>query len=208
MKPAPFSRVAGFDIAPTHDTREGWMQAAVDLARPMFIAAGKPLPLNTRVSVGFTAGGARSQKHIGECWGPAASIDGGREIFIRPELDKPLQVLSVLVHELCHAALPHTVKHTAPFRRLGEEMLLEGKPKSMHGGVAFAKVWEPLLDKLGPYPHARFNAGKREKQTTRMIKVECNSCGFSFRTSRKWIADGGELQCPSAACGGEVKVEE
>lgn len=44
------------------------------------------------------------------------------------------------------------------------------------------------IQKLGDYPHAKLDYTKQiKKQSTRMIKVECSECEFSYRTSRKNI---------------------
>jgi len=42
-----------------------------------------------------------------------------------------------------------------------------------------------IVDKLGKFPHKKVTLNGTKKQTTRNIKVECNCCEFSFRTSRK-----------------------
>jgi hypothetical protein len=54
-----------------------------------------------------------------------------------------------------------------------------------------------ISDKLGRYPHAAINPGSKSKlkQSTRMIKLECPDCGYTVRTTRKWI-DQGMPTCP------------
>jgi hypothetical protein len=55
----------------TYETREEWLNAFVNAARPVFEAQGTPIPLNTRVSVGFPSTGYKSSV-IGECWSSEA----------------------------------------------------------------------------------------------------------------------------------------
>jgi hypothetical protein len=54
---------------------------------------------------------------------------------------------------------------------------------------------------LGVYPHSRLDSRavekSRKKQSTRMIKVECEKCGFIMRTTTKWIDHyAGAFPCP------------
>jgi hypothetical protein len=44
-----------------------------------------------------------------------------------------------------------------------------------------------------------------KKQTTRMIKCECDTCGIIFRTTRQNI-EGRMLRCPDVDCDGLVQV--
>ena len=78
--------VETFKRSQFHETRETWLQAAVELYRPIFVEAGFPLPKKIRVSVGFCSTGRKSSR-IGECWSSKASADRHVEIFIKPEID-------------------------------------------------------------------------------------------------------------------------
>ena len=184
--------------------REQWLEKALKFSAKSFKKAGHPLPKNVRVASGHMSTGTRS-RHIGECWSPNMSSDGGREIWIRPDQTDSITVLGILIHEACHAALPHDVGHRAPFSRLGKKMLLTGKPTEMaSGGKEFNDFWTPFIEKHGEYPQPKFLGNRmstKPKQTTRMVKVECmdSECGMIFRTSDKWI-DAGVLACP--LCGG------
>lgn len=66
-------------------------------------------------------------------------------------------------------------------------------------GEALAARLAPTLDLLGPYPHAAVTpsatTSAAPKQGTRMLKCECPACGYTVRTTRKWL-DLGEPLCP------------
>jgi hypothetical protein len=55
------------------------------------------------------------------------------------------------------------------------------------------------------FPHAALRSGlngAHKPQGTRMLKVQCGSCGYTVRTTAKWIEVGLPL-CP-CGCGMEV----
>lgn len=189
-----------FSLARNVATREQWLTAAVHLLRPAFVSHGSPLPTTLRVSCGFPSQGGLASRTIrlGECWSADVSADGHHEIFVSPLLDDTTEVLGVLAHECCHAALPKNVGHNAPFKRLGQAIGLDGPPKSMGAGKRFKEeVAPPIIAALGPYPHARLMPlEKVQKQTTRLIKCECPHCGYVTRTARKWLDIGAPL-CPT-----------
>ena len=117
-------------MAAIHETREGWLMAAVELMRreidlqillmddaPKAIAfpdiadrvgaMGEPLPTlptNLRVACSNPSGGIRNRVR-GECVSPDVSSDGSWEIWISPKVDDVETVLLVLLHELIHATL-------------------------------------------------------------------------------------------------------
>lgn len=184
-------------------TREQYLQAIIDAARPMFESIGAPVPDNVRASVGLP----RSRKAFGECWRSVCSSDKGREIFVSPVLVEPLRIADTLVHEICHAALADGIGHKSPFVKLARQMQLEGKATATVGGESFKATWQPIVAQLGQYPGVAFDpkAGP-PKQSTRMIKVECGTCGFVFRTTKKWIEQTEIMHCPNASCGGEVAI--
>ena len=87
-------------------TREEWLQSFLGEIRPVFQAAGHPLPDRIRVTCGFPSKSARSDKarRIGEHWSPKASDDLTHEISVSQVVDDPLEVAAILTHELAHAA--------------------------------------------------------------------------------------------------------
>ena len=58
------------------------------------------------------------------------------------------------------------------------------------GAEDFPQVYASTLAALGPYPHAALNVSTKKTQSTRMLKLTCPLCGYTIRTSGKWIATG------------------
>ena len=178
--------------------REGWLNQVALALLPTFSAHGYTLP-KFRLAVGFPSTGRRGSR-IGECWDSTASKDGVFEIMVRPDRDDPVDVAQILTHELCHAAVGIPVGHGPPFRKAARAMLLEGKLTATVAGPAFKAFIAPILDAIGPLPHARLNLGglatTPKKQSTRMIKCTCEECGYLVRTASKWIDAMGPPHCP------------
>lgn len=118
--------------------------------------------------------------------------------------DDPATVAAILAHEMIHAALPQAghkrpfqiaaakIGHTAPFTTS------EATPEFM--------AWAgPIIAQLAPYPHRRLNAlspvAQKKKQTGRMLKCQCEGCGYTVRTARKWLEDVGAPICPAEGHG-------
>lgn len=188
-------------------TREEWLNAFTKLARPAFKRAGYTIPDNVRASVGWSSKGARS-KRIGECWAEGSSADGTFEIFISPRIADPSRVADIHTHELIHATVGLEAAHKKPFVDCMKALGLTGKPTATVAGPAWHAWADPILEKLGPLPHAELTPGSGSRtQTTRMIKCECSECGFVFRTSLKWLEQGEDrLNCPDRACGGSLNI--
>ena len=193
----------------TYTTREEWLSAAISLFHPHFERLNAPLPGKIRVTCGFPSKSALSRKNrrIGECWSPKASADSTTEIMISPTLGQDrVEILGVLAHELCHAAVGLDAGHKGPFKRLATSLKLEGKMAATKVGDAFKLHFaESMLTTLGPYPHGPLNPSQKEakKQSTRMLKCVCPDCGYTVRTTAKWLDDIGPPFCPD----GMVKME-
>lgn len=183
----------------TYPTREQWLNAFVTRARDVFTALGEPIPVQVRVSVGFTSSGARG-KVISECWSEQRSRDATYEIFIRPTQDDASRVADILTHELCHAVVGLDVGHKAPFKRCAKAVGLEGKMTATVAGEAWHSWADPILADLGPLPHAALDDRLRKKQSTRLLKVECDACGVVARMTKKHIL--GNMRCPHRGCKG------
>ena len=183
--------------------REQWLNAFTDAARPVFADEGAPLPLNVRVSIGFTSKGAKG-KRIGECWADACSEDGHFEIFIKPDLQSNgARVADILTHELCHAAVGLAAGHGAAFKRIATRLGLEGKMTATVAGARWHEWADPIMAEIGAFPGASLNGATSsapKKQGTRMIKLACNVCDWSCRTARSNISD--DMTCPVQGCHG------
>ena len=168
-----------------HTFREAWLSASTEMLRPLFDAADAPLPKG-RAAIGFTSKGAKSSR-IGECWNSIASGDAHYEIFIRPDIADPANVLGILVHELCHAALPLGSGHGPAFKRLAHKVGLTGKMKSAHPGPALTTHLVTVADDLGPLPHASLSimqdTAPRKKQKVNLLKASCTECDYVVRVT-------------------------
>lgn len=187
---------------PKYDTREKWLLEAVALMTPLFEKGGYKVPVKLRVSCGWPSarGLAKKSPTIGQCWGNEAATDKINQIFISPILSKPVEkfgVLDVLAHEVAHAVVGIKERHNKVFGKCVRSIGLEGKLTSTYGSAQFMEQAKAWSDKLGPYPHGQLSGLKSpvKKQTTRLVKCECEKCGYTVRTTRKWLEQGAPI-CP------------
>lgn len=196
-------------------TREAWLLSAVELLTPVLEQAGATnvRGLELSVSVGFPSKSVR--KRIGEHWHAESSGNGTmHHMFISPLLDDPIKVLGVLAHELIHADDNGESQHSGHFRRVATALGLEGKMTATVVGENLMPTLKDILVELGDYPHIRLDLGDVKKQTTRMLKVECqdDECAYldakgghyTIRLTQKWI----EIGLPMCPCGTEMTVAE
>lgn len=174
-------------------TREQWLTRAIEKLRPLFKAVGHDIP-QVRVSVGFPGGGS-ARKRIGEYWHASSSEDSIPQIFISPVLGTAFEHLDTLTHELVHACTPGA-GHKKPFKQLAEALGMVGPMRSAGAGPELKIKLEALCLELGELPHSRINLSDRKKQTTRLVKVECSDCGYTARTTAKWLEERGAPICP------------
>lgn len=191
--------------ANTFDTREAWLaRGAVLITHTVFAAAGIEVPV-VKTSCSWPGGGS-ARKRIGECWARRMSEAGINEIFISPVIADPVQALDILTHELVHASDDCASGHGAEFVRRARKVGLEGKPTATVAGAALRAKLAEIAEALGPYPHATLNLSARKKQTTRMIKVECDDCGGVYRTTQKWLDEATHGLCCPFCHGDNVQV--
>ena len=119
-----------------HQTREAWLNYVAQRMVPMFENLGAPLPARLRIAIGFTSSGRRSRS-IGECWDNQCSEDRHFEIFIRPDFSEskdllPMQVATILGHELVHAAVGVAAGQGKAFRRVARGIGLLGQMAANH----------------------------------------------------------------------------
>lgn len=157
------------------------------------------------VSTGFPSSGGLT-KVIGQCWKAVTSESGEHhQIFINPRLGDVVEVVATLAHEMVHAADDCESKHRGPFARCVRDLGLEGKATATVAGDEFAEFARGLEKEIGPYPHQRLRPLPTEKkQTTRMLKLEADCCGYVVRTTKKWL----EVGTPSCPCGNEFVLED
>lgn len=160
------------DLPEIHDTREAWLNAAVASLSEGIFGEEHKVPV-VRVSVGWPGGRGPKANTIGQCWQPEHSADKVGQIFISPVLAQPLNVLETLVHEMVHA-INHAngeTGHRGPFKRIAEELGLEGKMTATHAGAELAAKLDEIAEELGVYPHSAITPTERPKvQKTYMLK--------------------------------------
>lgn len=186
-------------------TREDWLNAAITVLKDDFKNSSCPavIPDKTRVTCGWPSRSGRAKKKpvVGEVWPPKCSEDGYTEIFINPTVGDSLKVLGILVHELVHAAVGCEEGHRGRFRTTAISLGLEGKMTTTSVGETLSARLREIAEELGKYPHSKITPKNMKKQSTRMLKLLCPSCGYLARTSQKWI----DLGTPTCACG--IKME-
>lgn len=193
-----------------YPTREAWLNAALLLlSREFKEEFGKPVPKALRVSCGFPSRNALGNKkrRVGECWSDKASDGKVFEIFISPLLSKPIEVLDTTLHEMIHATVGLECGHKGEFVRVWKRMGFVGKPTADEAGPELITALKPLAVKLGPYPHDRLNrmTNGKKPDKCRLVKAECEECGYVIRTTRKWIDEAG---LPTCVCGGDFVESE
>lgn len=193
-------------------SREQWLNAATreilnkfgDIFEKHFGADGMDHLNHLHVSTGFPSRGGLT-KVIGECWKSKAAGDGKtHHIFINPRLDSMVEVLATLAHEMIHAADDGEHKHKGPFVRAARDLGLEGKATATFAGEDFVEFAKGVERRIGAYKHVSLiPIAVEKKQTTRMLKLEADCCGYVVRTTQKWI----EVGLPSCPCGNEFVQE-
>jgi len=171
--------------------REPWLAAAsVALQHQVFpranVTAEQWEQRKYRVACGFPIGyrGSRTGKvALGQAFDPSISADGTMEVFINPILDKPLDVLAVLAHELAHVWAGIQAGHRGEFARVARGIDLVGPLTSTAAGSWLSAELADIAQILGPYPHAKVDPNARKKQGTRLLKLQCGSCGWTARVS-------------------------
>lgn len=170
--------------------REEWLDLLVAKLRPLIDETGDfTVAEHVRISTGFpSAGGLNRKKRVlGECWDAKVSADGSNQILVNPVLEDPLTVAAVTLHEMNHTATPGA-KHKGAFVRLAKRL---GFVKPWTGSVPGQELMERLtaiVTGMPPYPHvALVPTPEEKKQGTRMLKLVCPECGYTARTTKKWI---------------------
>jgi len=139
-----------------------------------------------RVSCGFPIGyrGSRTGKiALGQAFDPSISADGTMEVFINPILDKPVDVIAVLAHELAHVWAGIQCGHRGEFARVSRAIGLVGPLTATAPGEELRGKLQGIVDMLGAYPHAKVDPNARKKQGTRLLKLQCSDCGWTARVS-------------------------
>lgn len=133
------------------------------------------------------------------------------EINLSAEYLKEHNMGETLLHELAHAenhalGIEDTDKtgrrHNKKFKSMAERLgLTVEKSKSL--GFAFTDLGaeaKSFLCKINfnrtVFELCRITESKGSKQGTRLIKLECGTCGYVARTTKKWLDEVGPCHCP------------
>ncbi|RLK22675.1 SprT-like family protein [Micromonospora sp. M71_S20] len=185
--------------AKSFSTREEWLTEAVEALKPLFEGVGATVP-TVRVSVGWPGGKGKKNSVIGQCWASWTAADKVSQVFISPVLDDAGQVLATLAHEVVHAVDDCKSGHKGDFAKIAKGIGLTGKMTATVAGDDLKVTLGEIAAFLGPYPHAKLSitdGGAGEKpQKNRQLKVECAACGYTARTTRKWLDEVGAPLCP------------
>ena len=180
--------------------REIWLEEVASRLNTVFELAGTKIPNNIRYSCGFPS--SRPNLAIGQCWDAGLSQGGNFEIFVSPYKSDSINVASILVHELIHAAVGTDKGHRKEFRRLAHAVGLEGRMTSTVPGTNLTKLLAEIMNEVGPYPHASLKKDETMKGS-RLIKVMCPKCKYTVRVTKKWLSMG-YPKCPD----GELMKKE
>lgn len=193
------------------ETREAWLMTAVENFREIFTEkTGEEIPDKVRVSTGWTK---RARKgSIGWTWISGAAEDKVNNVFISPEIDNSVEVLSVLLHELIHVVDDCQHGHTGAFKQMWAALGFTGKATCSTPGEELRDHLEAMTVLMGDYPHAKMltnaESGKGtvpKKQTARQIKFTCaENPDNKVRISRGNVAKYG---APLCQCHQEEMVE-
>ena len=171
-------------------TREEYLQKAKDeLNERVFKQAGYEIP-EVKISCSWALGTAdKNKKTLGQCVPRSWSKANINEIMIVPTVDDSEQVIDTLAHECVHAVDDNKSGHGAGFRKICMAVGLNGSSqmRCACAGDELTQTIKEIVEGIGVYPHNELQIHKRKRQTTRMIKVSCTECNFSYRTSRKNI---------------------
>ena len=201
------------DKTAADQTREAWLGRAVEALRPRFDMIGMPLPERIHISVGFGYGVRAESKYIlGQTWARRTSADQVNHVFIGPQEGDPAAMLVTLLHELIHVADDNASGHKGAFAEAATRLGFQGPMTRTPPSVELAAELAVLAAELGPFDHGKLDvdmvtkpirtpAGKPvpgtgkpasgpAKQGTRMLKLVAPDCGYTVRTTRRWIETG------------------
>ena len=179
-------------------SRENYLIQATDIMRKsLFKPKGYKVP-KVELSISWATRGNRNRKGdaktLGQCFPKQMHAGGINQIVITPNYDGStikgsLDILGTLVHELVHAVDNCVSGHGKAFKDCATAVGLTGPMRSTGESDELKEyLRKNIIDKLGLFPHKKVTLNGTKKQTTRNIKVTCDCCDFSFRTSRKNLA--------------------
>ena len=173
-------------------SRENYLIQATDIMRKsLFKPKGYKVP-KVELSISWATSGNRGKnsKTAGQCFNKASHQNGINQVIISPSysgstIEGTLRILDILAHELIHAVDDLKSGHGKAFKDCALAIGLKSPMRSTTASDELNEwLRKNIVDKLGKFPHGKVTLSGK-KQTTRNIKVACDCCDFSFRTSNK-----------------------
>ena len=176
----------------------------------LFKRAGYDVPALDKVDLLYSLpskGAARGQKSqtAGEAWIPELNSLGKYTILLNPAiyiedpLERNLELLGTLIHEVVHITVGNKHQHNHVFGKCARAVGLTGPMTSTRNSdelTAQITVW---LTENGLCPAGALDLTKRKRQSTRMLKAECEPCNYIVRASKTQLMRG----MPLCGCCGE-----
>ena len=165
---------------PASTARHGWSVAS-ELCGS-FTRLGHPIPAKVRIGVGFRVRGiAAKNQWIGECGHPSAAATITTKSSSRR--CSPIRCASRGCWRTTDTAAIGSNMATKGRFGDGYGAGLEGKMTATTEGDAFKRLAQPILDALGPYPHAELHAMSNRRRTGgEADKCECEQCEYVARS--------------------------
>jgi len=104
-------------------------------------------------------GGIRLAR-LGQFWDRTSCNDGTYKIFISPELDRPLEILCTLAHEIIHTIVGCDKGHKGEFVTLCEKIGLVKPWTATTPGPDLAATLAICALQLGSYLHALYRIAR------------------------------------------------
>lgn len=198
-----------------HQTREEYLEAAVQaIITDIFTPAEVEVP-PVRVSVGWPGGRGPKKNVIGQCFDKRVSKDGKAQIFVTPAIDDAYVTIETLTHELIHAIVEGhedengEVKHhghRGEFVRIARAIGFEKPWKETPASEELREQLQAIADRLGEYPHAAITMEDRPAvQKTYYLKyVSPENDDYFVRVTAKKIEEYG---APLDPWGNEMEEE-
>lgn len=145
---------------------------------------------SVKLSCGFPATQGKRNKVLASLVPPTASQDFNAEVFVTPELSDK--------HEVAKAILPLLVSVATGDYKRGASYRNALQALRLNLAGAPTPPWAyAIVENLPAYPHAQIELPPVAKQSTRLIKVACNPCGYIARVSRSTLNAFGAPICPA-----------
>jgi hypothetical protein len=134
-------------------------------------------------------------------------------MFFSPRVADPTQTIVSIVHEVAHVAAGLAAGHGKGFAKVAKAVGLLAPWTSTPPSAELSDWIAAILPGLPAFKHAALDLSQSptKKQGTRMIKLECDDCGWSCRTAQKNV-DAGLPTCGAidpktkCRCGGSINV--